>query len=147
LIGSVVFAGLTIVGANVYIPLMPVPVTLQTLFVLLAGAAIGGRYGTLSQILYVGMGAAGVPVFAGHLGGLSVFADASSPGICLFCRHRIDLRSGRFAPRRDLYLRPFPGSSLGYVAVHPGGDIQDFRRNFDHALLPGAPQPKPLVGC
>ncbi|MCK4773298.1 MAG: hypothetical protein KAT30_00880, partial [Candidatus Krumholzibacteria bacterium] len=39
LIGSVVFAGLTIVGANVYIPLMPVPVTLQTLFVLLAGAA------------------------------------------------------------------------------------------------------------
>ena len=74
LIGSVVFAGLTIVGANVYIPLMPVPVTLQTLFVLLAGAAIGGRYGTLSQILYVGMGAAGVPVFAGHLGGLSVFA-------------------------------------------------------------------------
>ena len=74
LIGSVVFAGLTIVGANVYIPLMPVPVTLQTLFVLLAGAAIGGRYGTLSQVLYVGMGAAGVPVFAGHLGGLSVFA-------------------------------------------------------------------------
>ena len=74
LIGSVVFAGLTIVGANVYIPLMPVPVTLQTLFVLLAGAAIGGRYGTLSQILYVGMGAAGVPIFAGHLGGLSVFA-------------------------------------------------------------------------
>ena len=74
LFGSVVFAGLTIVGANVYIPLMPVPVTLQTLFVLLAGAAIGGRYGTLSQILYVGMGAAGVPVFAGHLGGLSVFA-------------------------------------------------------------------------
>ncbi|MCK5407932.1 MAG: biotin transporter BioY, partial [Candidatus Krumholzibacteria bacterium] len=47
LFGSVVFAGLTIVGANVYIPLMPVPVTLQTLFVLLAGAAIGGRYGTL----------------------------------------------------------------------------------------------------
>ena len=74
LFGSVVFAGLTIVGANVYIPLMPVPVTLQTLFVLLAGAAIGGRYGTLSQILYVGMGAAGVPIFAGHLGGLSVFA-------------------------------------------------------------------------
>jgi biotin transport system substrate-specific component len=74
LIGSVVFAVLTIVGANVYIPLMPVPVTLQTLFVLLAGAAIGGRYGTLSQVLYVGMGAAGVPVFAGHLGGLSVFA-------------------------------------------------------------------------
>jgi biotin transport system substrate-specific component len=70
--GAAVFAGLTVVGANIYIPLTPVPVTLQTLFVLLAGAAIGGRYGSLSQFLYVGMGVAGIPVFAGSLGGLAI---------------------------------------------------------------------------
>ena len=69
LVGAVVFAGLTFVGANIVIPLFPVPITLQTLFVLLAGAAIGGRYGSLGQAIYVGAGAVGLPVFAGGLGG------------------------------------------------------------------------------
>lgn len=74
LAGAAVFAGLTVLGANIYIPLLPVPVTLQTLFVLLAGATIGARYGALSQVFYVGLGAAGLPVFAGHLGGWGVLA-------------------------------------------------------------------------
>jgi biotin transport system substrate-specific component len=72
LLGAVVIAGLTFVGANIVIPLFPVPVTLQTLFVLLAGAAIGGRYGALGQTLYVGLGAAGLPLFASGAGGLAV---------------------------------------------------------------------------
>ncbi len=72
LIGAAVFAGLTFVGANIVIPLVPVPITLQALFVLLAGAAIGGRYGSLGQAAYVGMGITGFPVFAGGLGGLAV---------------------------------------------------------------------------
>jgi biotin transport system substrate-specific component len=73
-IGAVVFAGLTFIGANIYIPLTPVPVTLQTLFVLLAGAAIGGRYGSLSQAFYVAAGVLGLPVFAGSLAGWAVLA-------------------------------------------------------------------------
>jgi biotin transport system substrate-specific component len=72
LLGAVVIAGLTFVGANIVIPLFPVPVTMQTLFVLLAGAAIGGRYGSLGQTLYVGLGAAGLPVFAGGASGFAV---------------------------------------------------------------------------
>ena len=72
LVGAVAFAGLTFVGANIVIPLLPVPITLQTLFVLLAGAAIGGRYGSLGQVLYVGAGAVGLPAFAGGAGGLAV---------------------------------------------------------------------------
>ena len=72
LLGAAVFAGLTFVGANIVIPLFPVPITLQTLFVLLAGAAIGSRYGSLGQAAYVGAGVIGLPVFAGGLGGLSI---------------------------------------------------------------------------
>jgi biotin transport system substrate-specific component len=72
LVGAVAIAGLTFVGANIVIPLVPVPITLQTLFVLLAGAAIGGRYGAIGQGLYVFLGAFGLPVFAGGLGGLGV---------------------------------------------------------------------------
>jgi len=73
-IGAIAIAGLTFVGANIYIPLTPVPVTLQTLFVLMAGAAIGGRFGSLSQLLYVGAGAVGLPIFAGGLAGGAVLA-------------------------------------------------------------------------
>jgi biotin transport system substrate-specific component len=70
--GAVVFAALTFVGANIYIPLKPVPITLQTLFVLLAGAVIGGRYGALGQFLYVGLGALGLPFFAAQSSGWGV---------------------------------------------------------------------------
>ena len=40
LLGATLLAGLTIVGANIRIPLQPVPITLQTLFVVLAGAVL-----------------------------------------------------------------------------------------------------------
>ncbi len=69
--GAIVVAGLTVVGANIVIPLFPVPITLQTLFVLLAGAAIGGRFGSLGQGMYLAIGALGAPVFAGRIGGLA----------------------------------------------------------------------------
>jgi biotin transport system substrate-specific component len=61
----VVFAILTTLGAHVAVPLPGgVPVTLQTLFVTLAGAVLGPYLGAASQLLYLGVGAAGAPVFA-----------------------------------------------------------------------------------
>lgn len=65
---------LTWAGADVRIPLQPVPITLQTLFVLLAGALVGPRVGSLSQLAYVGLGFAGVPLFAGACAGAAVLA-------------------------------------------------------------------------
>lgn len=67
------FAVLTAIGAKVYIPHEPVPYTLQTLFVVLSGAILGWRNGTLSMLLYLVLGAAGIPVFAGLEMGLPVF--------------------------------------------------------------------------
>jgi biotin transport system substrate-specific component len=49
---------------SVPLPLTPVPGTLQTLAVLLAGAFLGARAGAASQASYVFMGMAGLPVFA-----------------------------------------------------------------------------------
>ena len=65
----VAFAGLTAIGAQIVIPHEPVPFTMQTFFVLLAGAFLGGRNGSLSQLLYIAAGLVGVPVFAGASGG------------------------------------------------------------------------------
>jgi len=61
------FGLLTVVLAQLRIPLpfTPVPVTGQTFAVLLAGVLLGARRGFLSQVAYLGLGAAGLPVFAG----------------------------------------------------------------------------------
>jgi biotin transport system substrate-specific component len=67
--GITIFAALTILGAKFEIPTQPVPFTLQTLFVLLSGAFLGKKDGAICQILYLLVGAAGVPVFAGPIAG------------------------------------------------------------------------------
>lgn len=68
--GIAAFVILTAIGALVRIPLpfTPVPITLQTFFVLASGIYLGGRDGALSQVLYVALGAAGLPLFAGESG-------------------------------------------------------------------------------
>ncbi|MDP7180620.1 MAG: biotin transporter BioY [Candidatus Woesearchaeota archaeon] len=64
---AALFAALTAAVSPIKIPLgfTPVPITLQTLMVLLAGALLGANLGALSQFLYVLVGALGLPVFAG----------------------------------------------------------------------------------
>jgi biotin transport system substrate-specific component len=64
-------AGLTGLAAQVSIntSLSPVPFTLQTLAVLVVGAALGSMRGTLSILLYAVAGSLGVPWFAGHAHG------------------------------------------------------------------------------
>lgn len=60
---------LTAVGAQIVVPTVPVPFTLQTFFVLLSGALLGPRKGAAAQMAYLAMGATGLPVFAGFAGG------------------------------------------------------------------------------
>jgi biotin transport system substrate-specific component len=81
-VGVVAFAVMTALGAYVRIPLpwTPVPVTLQTFFVLLAGATLGPVQGAMSQALYLTVGAAGAPVFAGGMGGISLLLSGPTSG-------------------------------------------------------------------
>jgi biotin transport system substrate-specific component len=58
-------------SAKIKLPLPYVPMTLQTLVVLLIGAAYGWRLGVTTVIAYLAEGAAGLPVFAGPSGGLA----------------------------------------------------------------------------
>jgi len=65
--GAVLFVTmLTAVAAQISVPLpfTPVPFTFQPMVVLVGAAALGSRLGMASQILYVALGIAGVPVFA-----------------------------------------------------------------------------------
>jgi len=65
------FTLLVAIGAQIEIPNQPVPFTLQTFFVLLAGALLGKRGGALSMSVYLFLGAAGLPVFSGGALGLA----------------------------------------------------------------------------
>ncbi|MCL0065694.1 biotin transporter BioY [Dehalococcoidia bacterium] len=66
------FAALTAVGAFIIVPIVPVPITMQTMFVHLSGALLGSRLAALSQIIYVLVGVIGLPVFSGGTSGPGV---------------------------------------------------------------------------
>lgn len=59
------FAALIAIGAHIKIPTPLLPLTFQTLFVVLSGLVLGRRYGALSVCIYVIAGVMGLPVFTG----------------------------------------------------------------------------------
>lgn len=75
MIGAVFFILAMILGAYIRIPVpgSPVPITLQTFFVLLSGAVLGRHLGLMSQLGYLLIGLAGLPVFQGYASGPAVF--------------------------------------------------------------------------
>lgn len=71
------FTALTAMGAFLSIPVGSVPITLQSLFVILSGLLLGPKLGALSQLVYVLLGLLGVRIFAGFSGGpQSVFSPS-----------------------------------------------------------------------
>ena len=63
-------AALIAVGGYLAIPIGPVPIVLQNLFVLVAALLLGSKWGSAAVAVYLLAGACGLPVFAGGGGGL-----------------------------------------------------------------------------
>src|SRR5690625_3922145 len=104
---------------------MAVPITLQTLGVMLAGAILGARRGALAVALYIVVGLAGVPVFAQFTGGLSVLAAPSAGYLLSFplaaavigvIAKRVP-REGKLLPS----LGMFGAVLAGAISVYPAG--------------------------
>ncbi len=66
-VGGTIFIA---ISAQIAVPMYPVPMTLQTLAILIVGLVYGARLGTLTLVAYLVEGAAGLPVFANGNGGL-----------------------------------------------------------------------------
>ena len=64
---------LMVAGAEISIPIGPVPISLQSLFVLLIGIVLGKKLGPAAVSVYVAAGLAGLPFFAGLKGGPQYF--------------------------------------------------------------------------
>lgn len=69
---SALFATIIGVLAQITIPLPMVPITGQTLAIGLAATILGSKYGAISVVIYLCMGAIGLPVFAQMSGGLGI---------------------------------------------------------------------------
>jgi biotin transport system substrate-specific component len=82
---SCLMASLAAVGAYLLVPLGPVPVTLTTLFVLLAGLLLGSRQGLASMGLYLLVGLIGLPVFSGGRGGIGHLLGPTGGYLAGFC--------------------------------------------------------------
>lgn len=57
------FVALIAIGARISIPIPVVPITLQTMFTVLAGLLLGGRWGFVSVCIYIALGLLGLPMF------------------------------------------------------------------------------------
>lgn len=71
-----IFVVLIAVCSWISIPLT-VPVTLQTFGVFIAVGLLGGKRGTLAVLVYILMGAIGIPVFSGFTGGIGILAGTT----------------------------------------------------------------------
>ncbi|HLZ57996.1 MAG TPA: biotin transporter BioY [Ktedonosporobacter sp.] len=122
--------GLLVVGFSVFTALCAqvafyfsfnpvVPVTLQTLAVLLTGAALGSKRGGLALLLYLAEGAAGLPVFAGGTGGFIWLVGKTAGYLWAFpiAAFVVGLLCERGLDRRFLTsaLAMLPGSLIIYL--------------------------------
>jgi len=73
---SLLFAALTALAAWVEVPMIPVPMTMQTCAVLLSGALLGARWGAVSQVMYL-VGGLFLPIYAGGAMGVSTLFGAT----------------------------------------------------------------------
>lgn len=144
-------AALTAVLAQVIVPMYPVPITGQTLAVLLVGATLGWARGAASLGLYLALGLVGLPVFApqddgSHLTGMVALAAPSFGYIIgfVFAAAAIGWLSERTWDRHVLKaLATFVGGSvivfafgLPWLAAVTGGTLVQV---LEWGLLPFIP--------
>ena len=118
-------AALVAAAAQVAVPLpgTPVPMTLQPLAVLLVGGLLGPRLGALSMLLYLALGAAGLPVFTPY--GLPGVARLIGPtGGYLLAYPVAACAVGLLAGDARRWGRLLLAVTCGLVLIHLGGTAQ-----------------------
>lgn len=134
------FAGLMAVSAWIALPIFPaVPITLQVLALYSALLLLGGQDGTLSLLLYLSLGALGLPVFSGFRGGVGVLLGATGGYLLGFCFSALLfwLLTKRTAPRSSLLL---PAALLSLPVSYAFGTL------WYYLAYLGADSPISLLG-
>lgn len=116
-VGAAAFVG-ALAQVSIHLPFTPVPITGQTLGVLLAGTALGWKRATAALSLYAVGGLAGVPWFAGHASGYVGASFGYVVGFVL-CAALCGFLAERGADRT--VLRSVPAMVAGEIVMYAVG--------------------------
>lgn len=106
LVLAVGFAFLTGLAARIEVPMAPVPMTMQTFAVLLAGCVLGPVWGGVAILGYLALAAAGLPLLSDGASGLAPFSGATAGYLFAF---PIAAVLAGLAGQRDWFSRPVRG--------------------------------------
>jgi len=112
-------------ASQVAVPLpgTPVPMTLAPLAVVLVGGLLGPRVGAAALVLFLGMGASGLPVFAP--GGLPGAARLIGPTGGYLLAYPVAAAAAGLATARGAgWARALAAPALGLLCIHAGGAAQ-----------------------
>lgn len=115
-------AAATAASAQWQIPHHPVPYTLQTLIVMLTGAFLGARNGALSQLLYLGAGALGAPVFSGWSAGIGTLLGPTGGYLVAFPAAAAVV--GFLTQRRGGFISSLGSMAAGLLLIFVCGTLQ-----------------------
>ncbi len=109
------------VSSQISIPIGQVPITLQTLMILLTSLILGSKKGMLTVLIYVFIGAIGFPVFAGFSSGIGVLFLQTGGFILSF--PLMAYIAGLFSEKTDNKLLIYIGSIVGTIVNFIFGTI------------------------
>lgn len=126
------FVALLAVSAQVAIPIGPVPIILQILFVLLAGLVLGRKLGPISVAVWVLLGVFGFPVFAQGKAGAAVLIGPTGGYIFGYfvCTYIV----GYVAENFELTYKNTAIAMLAGLAVIYGLGLAGFMLSFQYVL-------------
>lgn len=118
------FAALTAILSQLSIPIGEVPITLQTFAVMLPVYILGKKNGMFAQIVFILIGAVGIPVFANFRGGLNVLVGPTGGYLISF--PIIAFVTGYLIEKRKTPSKPylFLCGIIGLIICYAMGTVQ-----------------------
>lgn len=118
-----IFSALICVAAPFSVQVGPIPITLATFAIYLAGAILGGKRGMIAVIVYIMLGAVGLPVFSNFSGGFTALLGPTGGYIIGYIP--LVFLSGIFAEinskKHRAVLNMIIGMLLGTIALYTFG--------------------------
>lgn len=122
LIGCALMAALTSLLSQLVIPMVPVPINMAMLAVFMAGGLLGPYYGVVSQLVFLGLGLIGLPVFANFGAGFGTLAGPTGGYIIGYIAAAfltgLFLRNGKKS-----VLQHILGMGIGLIVCYAFGTI------------------------
>ncbi|MGO0061089.1 biotin transporter BioY [Brevibacillus fluminis] len=120
---AALFAAITAVCAQLSFTVGPVPFTLQVFAICLTGLLLGSRWGSVSVLVYLVLGAVGVPVFAGFQSGLQTILGKTGGYLLAFLPAVFVI--GLIAERGRIAIwKAFLANLLGLAIIYTLGTMQ-----------------------